>query len=48
MSNVRRVLQIGLAHKRYMALIIILGTISTLLSAMVPFYLRDFSQTLKD
>ncbi|WP_456394140.1 ABC transporter ATP-binding protein [Thermococcus sp.] len=47
MSNVRRVLQIGLAHKRYMALLIILGTISTLLSAMVPFYLRNLLANLE-
>jgi len=47
-ENVRRVLQIGLAHKRYTILLIVLGAISTLLSAMVPFYLRNLLANLED
>ncbi|CAI1492891.1 conserved membrane protein of unknown function [Thermococcus nautili] len=47
-ENVRRVLQIGLAHKRYTVLLIVLGALSTLLSAMVPFYLRDLLANLEN
>lgn len=47
-ENVRRVLQIGLAHKRYTVLLIVLGAISTLLSAMVPFYLRNLLANLEN
>ncbi|NJE61741.1 ABC transporter ATP-binding protein [Thermococcus sp. 21S7] len=45
-GNVGKVLQIGLAHRRYMVLLVVLGAISTLLSAMVPFYLRDLLANL--
>lgn len=47
-NNVHRVLQIGLAHKRYTVLLIVLGALSTLLSAMVPFYLRDLLANLEN
>ena len=45
-NTLRRVLQIGLAHKKYMFLLIALGTVSTLLSAAVPFYIQSLIENL--
>ncbi|BAD84865.1 ABC-type multidrug transport system, ATPase and permease components [Thermococcus kodakarensis KOD1] len=42
----RRVLQIGLAHKKYVFLLITLGAVSTLLSAAVPFYIQSLIENL--
>ncbi len=45
-SDFRRILQIGLAHKKYLFLLIVLGVASTLLSAAVPFYIRNLIENL--
>ncbi|MPW39822.1 ATP-binding cassette domain-containing protein [Thermococcus sp. 101 C5] len=46
-ENFRKLMEIGRAHKKYILLLVVLGVISTILSAMVPFYLRNLLDELE-